>query len=970
MIQMLSIARKELKAYFGSPMAAIFIGVFLLSSLFSFFWLETFFSRNIADIRPLFRWMPLLMIFLTAALTMRQWSEEQRVGTLEILLTLPVSISQLVLGKFLAVLALVAISLSLTAGLPITVSLLGNIDWGPVIGGYLGTLLMASAYISIGLFVSSRTDNQIIALMSTVLLCALFYLVGSPGITSFMGHEHGNLLQLFGTGSRFLSIERGVIDLRDLVYYLSITVLFLFVNGYSLERKRWSNGHSSAGHRRSVTVTIWLVALNILALNLWLNAINTLRLDLTEEHEYSISQQSLDLVENLQEPLILIGYFSEKTHPLLSPLVPRIKDFMTEYAAVSGGRVTVSFVDPRFDEEAEREANQQYGIKPVPFQVAGRYEAGVVNSYFNVLILYGDQYVTLGFDDLIEVQHRGDGQLDVRLRNFEYDLSKSIKKAVYGFQSLDAVFAGIDKEINLNFIVSQGVLPESLAELPEQVEAAAGEVVKDSGGKLTFQKIDPDDPESPMNREDVVARFGIEPLALSFYSDETLYLHLILTVGENIENIFLRPDMASAEVRMEIEAALKRSGSGFLKTIGIWTPPEMAAQFGMQQPQSRFSAVKELLRENYNVEDVDLSNGGLPGDIDVLLLIAPQQMGDIERFAVDQHLMRGGSVVALAATHVLDLQPGMQSLNLKKVERGMGDMLSHYGVTIEDALVMDTQNEPFPIPVSRDIGGLVIQEIMQLDYPFFVDVRREGMSDESPITASLGSVTMNWASPLTIAENVKAAILLQSSPDSWLHYGTEIQPDFNRYPQLGFPIGEDVQGRVLAVSLHGAFSSYFNDREDPRRERAKPETDDGENMPGVEADEQQASLPINPLIRKTSSARLVVVGSAEFISDPVISISQSVGKDRFMNGLAFLQNAIDWSVEDEGLLGIRSRGAHTRLLYPQTRREQVFWEWLNYGIGLLALALVSYYGARRRRREEPLVRIDPGHAGTELENIS
>ncbi len=102
MNQVLSIAKKELKAYFGSPMAALFIGAFLLATLFSFFWLETFFARNTADIRPLFRWMPLLMVFLVSALTMRKWSEEQRMGTMEILMTLPVRLSQLVAGKFLA----------------------------------------------------------------------------------------------------------------------------------------------------------------------------------------------------------------------------------------------------------------------------------------------------------------------------------------------------------------------------------------------------------------------------------------------------------------------------------------------------------------------------------------------------------------------------------------------------------------------------------------------------------------------------------------------------------------------------------------------------------------------------------------------------------------------------------------------------------------------------------------------------
>ena len=177
--QVWAIARKELSAYFGSPLALIFVGAFLVVTLFAFFWAETFFARNLADVRPLFHWMPVLILFLVAALTMRQWSEEQRAGTLEVLLTLPVQGIVLVLAKFLAVMALVALALALTLFLPITVSVLGDLDWGPVVGGYLAALLMASAYAAIGLFISSRTDNKIVSLIVTVALGGLFYAVGS-----------------------------------------------------------------------------------------------------------------------------------------------------------------------------------------------------------------------------------------------------------------------------------------------------------------------------------------------------------------------------------------------------------------------------------------------------------------------------------------------------------------------------------------------------------------------------------------------------------------------------------------------------------------------------------------------------------------------------------------------------------------------------------------------------------------------
>src|SRR5579859_2305279 len=200
MKQTLSITRKELATYFGSPMALIFVAIFLVATLFSFFWISGFFERGIADVRPLFEAMPILLILLISTLTMRQWSEEQQTGTLEVLLTMPVRLVDMVVGKFLAVLVLVVVALLMTLSVPITVVLLGNLDLGPVLGGYLAALLMASAYIAIGLFVSSRTDNQIVALMLTMILCGLFYFIGSSLLTNIASPNLANLLRSIGTG--------------------------------------------------------------------------------------------------------------------------------------------------------------------------------------------------------------------------------------------------------------------------------------------------------------------------------------------------------------------------------------------------------------------------------------------------------------------------------------------------------------------------------------------------------------------------------------------------------------------------------------------------------------------------------------------------------------------------------------------------------------------------------------------------
>ena len=205
------VAAKEITLFFASPIAYLFLAVFAAVTLFVFFWGESFFARNIADVRPLFEWMPVLLIFLCSALTMRLWSEERRSGTLEHVLTQPAPLWSFVLGKFLGCLFLLSVALLITLPLPITVAFLGDLDWGPVWAGYLATFFLGAAYLAIGLFVSSRSSNQIVSMITAVAVCGLFYLIGSPAITDFFGNTFGEGMRLLGTGSRFESITRGVI---------------------------------------------------------------------------------------------------------------------------------------------------------------------------------------------------------------------------------------------------------------------------------------------------------------------------------------------------------------------------------------------------------------------------------------------------------------------------------------------------------------------------------------------------------------------------------------------------------------------------------------------------------------------------------------------------------------------------------------------------------------------------------------
>lgn len=951
--QTLTLTRKELRSYFGLPMALIFIGTFLAATLFAFFWIDTFFARGISDVRPLFRWMPVLMIFLVAALTMRQWSEEQRSGTLEILLTLPVSTTQLVMGKFLAVVALVVVALSLTIFLPVTVSLLGNLDWGPVFGGYLAAVLLAAAYAAIGLFVSSRTDNQIVALISTVLVGGLFYLVGSSGVTDFAGNEIGEVLRAIGAGSRFESIQRGVIDVRDLIYYISLAGIFLTLNVVSLKAIGWSTGARTLPKRRGLVITSILLIANLLVINVWSFPLSGMRVDLTEDREYTLSQTTKSLLQNLQEPLLIRGYFSEKTHPLLAPLVPGIRDMLKEYQVASGGKLQLEIIDPAKEPEKEAEANQVYGIQPTPFQVAGRYESSVINSYFDILLQYGDQSVTLGFGDIIEVDTQRVGGIDVRLRNLEYDLTANIKKVVYGFQNVDAVLSSLSEPVELVVYVTPNTLPEWLAEAPATIETVLQDYVSRSNGKFSYSLVDPDAPNSPMGRQELYDIYGLQPIADSLFSVDTYYLYMVMAVGDQAQLIYPSGEVSEADVRGAVESALKRSSSGFLQVVGLWTPPAVPTQdmFGQtQQPISSWEQVSQVLQQEYETRVVDLSTGSIAPDIDVLVVVGPQDLDELSLYALDQYLMRGGALI-LATGHAGIMASPMGGLGAKPITGEFDAMLTHYGFTLPESLVLDPLNEPFPVPVVRQVGEFQVQEIQQVPYPFFVDIRPDRMADGHPIVANLQAVTLNWASPIEV-DGIKNAdrkveVLLQSTEGSWVQQDYNIQPDYDMYPEYGFANLGETRPYTLAVAVQGMFESYFAGKPSPLATAAEA---------GVEGEGPQSQPQAVPgtIDSSPSTSRMVIIGSLEFLDDVILELSGSMGTDRYLNNLALVQNAVAWSVEDLDLLNISSRGTAARILIDLTESEQSFWEVANYVLALVALVVVSGISGFNHRNEQPL----------------
>jgi ABC-2 type transport system permease protein len=232
-----AIFKKEFKTFFLSPIAYVFITVYLITTTFLFF--QGFFLINQADMRGYFDLLPWVFLFFIPAITMRSWAEEKKVKTLELLLTWPVSDVEVVAGKFLASFALLAIVVLLSITIPITIAIIGHPDPGQIVGQYLGALLMGAAYLAIGLWISSLTENQIIAFIIGVVVIFVLFIISTPFILMRLPAFISPFFTFVGLGSHFESINRGVIDSRDIIYYLSIIGFFLFLNVCSLGSRKW-----------------------------------------------------------------------------------------------------------------------------------------------------------------------------------------------------------------------------------------------------------------------------------------------------------------------------------------------------------------------------------------------------------------------------------------------------------------------------------------------------------------------------------------------------------------------------------------------------------------------------------------------------------------------------------------------------------------------------------------------------------
>lgn len=238
----LTIAKREVTGYFASPVAYIFIVIFLLLSGFFTFMVAGFFERGQANLYAFFGWHPWLYLFLVPAVGMRMWSEERRLGTIELLLTMPITPWQAIVGKFLASWAVLALALVLTFPIVITVNYLGRPDNGVILASYIGSLLLSGSYLSVSAMTSAMTRNQVVSFIVSLVICLFLILAGWPPVTNLLTEWASRWLvetiAAFSVMTHFDSLQKGVIDSRDVVFFLSVIVFSLFTTSVVIRAHR------------------------------------------------------------------------------------------------------------------------------------------------------------------------------------------------------------------------------------------------------------------------------------------------------------------------------------------------------------------------------------------------------------------------------------------------------------------------------------------------------------------------------------------------------------------------------------------------------------------------------------------------------------------------------------------------------------------------------------------------------------
>ncbi len=407
--------KKELKSYFNSPVAYIVLIAFLGVS--GWFFIQDLFTGGRADIGGFLNIVPFLYFLLIPGLSMRLIAEERSHGTIEVLSTMPIKNYEIVLGKWLAAVVLITIGLFMTVLYPVTVGFLGDLDWGTVVTSYIGLFLLSLCFVAIGVFASSLTSSQIIAFIIGMFISFFFFIIGK--LLVVVPASLVSSFSVLGVDSHLNNLFKGIIDSRDVVYFLSLTCLFLFAALYLISKLK----EEIFNLVYSALVAVIIILVNLVSQQLYV------RKDFTEGGIYSIGEASVDLVRRLPDNVVIKAYITSELPFPYNDRAQYIEDMLTEYRQRSNGRIKIEQISPQNRDEMQDA--QQNGIMPLQFTEIGQSEMGIKQGFMGLLFLYQDRREVI---PVIE-----------NLAHFEYDVTSRIKRLVEPVQKTIGFTSGHDE---------------------------------------------------------------------------------------------------------------------------------------------------------------------------------------------------------------------------------------------------------------------------------------------------------------------------------------------------------------------------------------------------------------------------------------------------------------------------------------------------------------------------------------------
>ena len=391
----LALVKKDLKGYFDQPTGYILLVIFV--GVVSYLFFRTVQNTAEASLRPLFATLPWILTVFVAASTMRLLSEEQRDGTLETLVTQPIRWWQVIASKFVAGLVFVSVGVLATILIPLTIRIGGDLDEGAILAQYIGALFLISAFVSIGVFASSLTRNQIVAFMIGLAITIGLMLAGLEVVTLAVPPSVAPLVQDLSPLTHFNGILRGVLDLSDILYFVALVAVFM--SGAYLMVRGKSLSHRSPFYRN---LRLGVAGLVILALLVgWFGRSLDFRLDLTEEKLYTLSPATEELLSDLDD-IVTIKFFASKDPPVQVALTTReVNDTLNDIEAISNGNVKVFRRFPEDNEEHTQEANENF-VPPVQFSDQSGGDLRITLGYLGLSMQYANELEVIQFIDSVE----------------------------------------------------------------------------------------------------------------------------------------------------------------------------------------------------------------------------------------------------------------------------------------------------------------------------------------------------------------------------------------------------------------------------------------------------------------------------------------------------------------------------------------------------------------------------------------